>query len=105
MSTLSELTLAKQIAAEVMYDATVGHVPLLVKWRSNIDRVWDSDPALIPLILAEFGTKAAEIFASSNLAVAFLESRQTGCTADRISKVLPCTVHQDGTVTLTPPAE
>lgn len=101
MSTLSQLTQAKQIAAEVMYDATVGHVPLLVKWRDNIDRVWDADPAMIPLILAEFGTKAAEIFTSSNLAVAFLESRDPGCTDDRVAKVLPCTVQSDGRVTLT----
>jgi len=102
MPTIAQTALAKQIAAEVMYDATVGHAPLLVKWRANIDRVWDNDPATIALVLTEFGTNAAEIFASSNLAVAFLESREAGCTADRLAKVRPCTVHQDGTVTLDP---
>jgi hypothetical protein len=99
MSTLAEIAQAKQIAAEVMYDSVSAHAPLLVSWRTNIDRVWDApEPALV---LAEFGTKAVEIFGKSNATVAFLEALQPGCTADRLAKVLHCTVHEDGTVTLT----
>lgn len=102
MSTLAEIALAKQIAADVMHDSVTAHAPLLVSWRTNIDRVWDAPaPALV---LAEFGTHAVEIFTKSNATVAFLEALQPGCTADRLAKVQPCTPHGDGTVTLDPVA-
>lgn len=98
MSTLAEIAQAKQIAADVMYASVTAHAPLLVAWRNNIDRVWDSpDPTLV---LAEFGTNAVEIFAKSNATVAFLEALEPGCTTDRLAKVQPCTPHADGTVTL-----
>lgn len=100
MSTLHEIATAKQIAADVMRDATSAHAPLLVSWRTNIDRVWNSPSP--ELVLAEFGTLAAEIFAKSNATVAFLEALEPGCTLDRLAKVLPCTVHEDGTVTIDP---
>ena len=98
MPTLAEIAQAKQIAADVMHDSVSAHAPLLVAWRTNIDRVWDSSaPAMV---LAEFGEKAVEIFTKSNATVAFLEALQPGCTSDRSAKVRPCTPHADGTVTL-----
>lgn len=97
-ATFEEITQAKQIAADVMRDARTAYAPLLVAWRNNIDRVWDSPRP--DLVLAEFGNLGVEIFTKSNATVAYLEMLEPGCTADRMTKVQPCTMHEDGTVSI-----
>jgi hypothetical protein len=96
--TLQEIVTAKQIALDTMCKGPIMHTALLDVWRSAIDKVWDHDRP--DLVLAEFGTHAARLFANSNATIALLEFMEPGCTVDRLAKIHPCTAHVDGTVTI-----
>lgn len=68
------------------------------QWRVQFLMLWDNDnPAEI---LEALGTNAVELFTLSAQMVVFLETLKPGCTADLLTKMLPCTLHEDGTVTI-----
>ena len=92
----SEIT--KKTVAELFSTTRTAYDNLLGSWQHGMDLIWSSEsPADI---LSEMGTNAAGIVAAHTATVTFLESFSEGVTADRMVKVLPYTVHDDGTVTL-----
>ena len=97
-SDLAALAAAKTDIAEIYNSLLTNHTIQLSNWNEAISRVWDSESPAIRL--AEMGTKAAYIFDASNKTYTYLESIIPGCCASGLAKVQPCTVHEDGTVTI-----
>ena len=88
---------APAIALKIMSIPSEKFSEQLATWREGMDLLWDGDTEAI---LEAFGTRGAEVFATSNIAVTYLENLVPGCTADRIAKVRPYTIAENGVVTL-----
>ncbi len=73
----------------------------LRSWSATLDLIWTApNPAEV---LAALGPQAGELFTRSQQLRAFLETQQPGCTnIPSAAKIKPCTIHPDGSVTLSP---
>lgn len=101
MSTITDLNSqaqTKAVVTTVFKSVDNSYNALLASWQNNIDMVWDApSPAAV---LAEMGINAVTLFTISNATASLLEVITPGCTSDRLAKVLPCTPHNDGTITI-----
>jgi hypothetical protein len=114
-SAQSILTEQPSAPAKAAQDLTAGikasKRAMLGELRHNISLVWDApDPQAV---IDELGPKAGEAFWLSNQLATFLSTIMTAAgdttglaeLQSILAKVQPVTVHQDGTVTINPPAE